>query len=150
MHYPHFVVLGDILDFLQVRGTKYWEKPEGKKKGKYIHEEHVVGYIGESNPKEDWKTITANYALVCRAANYAIVRRLKTANGTDKPHPYKVYYLQYISDKPGLRHPEAAAAKAYWHLELCTDERNRLVAEQSGNKAAAIKAFKTRFKYRLK
>lgn len=133
----------ESIDTRQVRATKFWEKPDGKKKGKYIRKEHVAGYIGESNDQDDWKVIAENYAHVCR-----IVDTKSKPSKTD--HPYKVYYLQYISDNPGLRYPEAEAAKAYWQLELCKNERSDLIANESGDRDAAIKAFIKRFKYRLK
>lgn len=69
--------------------------------------------------------------------------------GGSTPHPYKLYYLEYIEKNKGLRYPRAAAAKAYFTLQMDKKERSKLVSD-AGSEDKAIHSFIRAFKYRLK
>jgi hypothetical protein len=74
--------------------------------------------------------------------------RVEAKPSASTPHPYKLYYLEYIEKNKGVRHPPAAAAKAYFTLKMDKKERSDRTSK-AGSRDKAIDRFVRAFKYRL-
>lgn len=96
---------------------------------------------------DDTSTFSAMYAAFC--LELLDMLEIKVSKDTLIPHPYKLFYLEYIEQNKELRYPEADAAKAYFTLKMDKRERSQLVSD-AGSKDKAIDKFIRSFKYRLK
>lgn len=68
--------------------------------------------------------------------------------GQKSGHPYKLYFDEFIRGNPSVKHPEAAAAAAYWKLEIDKDEKSK--RSQDKTPKEALESFRRHFKRELK